>query len=123
MIEYAKITFLVIYFCIYGWYEANLFAKGFHPGANDVFGIISSRYHFPMFVFLVFPCIIFNYGWLFPALLIIEDQSYFIFEPRDELDSEDWIAKILGGNHILGQFIPNLYFLLIVVSLALYTVS
>jgi len=120
--EIFTILFLVIYNIIYGYFESNLFARGFHPGKNDLFGTISSQYHLPMLLWLGTPALLLGYLYLIPALLVVEDQSYFLFEVRDELDSEDWIARMFGYQKILGLIIPNAYYLLLISSLTLWAI-
>jgi hypothetical protein len=115
-----SILFLVTFYVIYGYFEANLFSRGFHSGKNDIFGIINSHYHLPMFVFLATPTVLLGFWYLIPTLLIVEDQSYFLFELRDELDPEDWIARLLGSQRILGVLIPNIYFALLGSSIVLF---
>ncbi len=118
--EILKIAFLTLFNALYGYFESNLFSRGFHPGSNDIFHLISSRYHLPMLVFLSTPAILLGYFYLIPALLIIEDQFYFLFEVRDELDEEDWIAKILGSWKILNTIIPKVYGALIILSILMF---
>ena len=72
-----------------------------------------------MFLFLITPMIFIGYIWLFPILLIIEDQAYFQCELRDELDKDDWIAQLMGSDLILGKIIPRIYYALVAISIGL----
>lgn len=104
---------------LYGYIEQHIYSQGYRDYTYHLFGKLSLRYHVPMLAMWACICQLAGHLWFFPAFAVIEDLSYFAFDPTDALDKDDWVNFGLGGLGLFGRWVPTVHLVGIVLSIIL----
>lgn len=108
---------------LWGYVEQHVYRQGYQDKTFHLFGKLSVRYHLPTWGMWAAINYLAGYWWFTPAFAMIEDMSYFFFDPTDELDKDDWINMGLGGVSISGVWIPTMYIIAIAVTVVLFLIK
>jgi hypothetical protein len=102
-----------------GYLEQQAYNHNYRDNGWHLFGWLNPRHHIPMVLGIAIACTAAGVWWFTPLFLVFEDAAYFLFNPNDDLDPHDWIARGLGGFSIAKYFIPWIYVVGIGVTLIL----
>lgn len=108
---YKAIIFSIVYGCL----EARIMSQGFRTQKPRLFGQFAIYHGLMLLMFLV---VVWPYWWYPLFMAIVQDRFYFVFKKDDTLSPEDWVNWKLGGFYIGKQWIPNIYW----ISLVIYVV-
>ena len=114
---------LILLAILWGHREQHIYRHGYKDTTYHLFGKLSVRYHFNLWISWSLICYALGYWYLTPLFAMIEDMAYFAFHPDDTLDSGDWINMGMGGVNILGKWIPFVYVIAVLSTYLLYRIS
>lgn len=117
--EYVSLILLAMWS---GYMEQIVYRGGYHGFGKKVL-MFHRNYHLPLFAGWLYLCWIHGAVWFIGIFIVIEDWSWFMFHPRDELDPGDWVSKPLGGFWVKQAWIPFAYLVWGVTSGILYFIT
>lgn len=107
--SWSQIGWMTLLALTVGYLEQQVYNHEYKDRGWHVFGWLNPRHHIPMVLGIAIACIAARVWWFTPMFLVIEDAAYFLFNPNDDLDPHDWIARGLKGFTIAKYFIPWIY--------------
>ncbi len=86
--------------------------QGFRTQKPRLFGQFA-LYHIGLLA--MFATVVYPYLHHILLMWVIQDRFFFAFKKGDTLGPEDWVNWGFGGFYVLGQWIPNLYWISLVI--------
>ncbi len=105
---------------LYGYLEAWARQSGNLSGHKVFFGQFGLYHLCMLFMFVFYNLLVgewFNINWMhafafMPLTVLVQDYSYFLFHPTDNLDENDWVNWHFGGFKLDRHWVPTIYVIL-----------
>ena len=114
---------LLVLAILAGHIEYIIYRDGFRSTGRRWFGLFTTSYHIPTILFWWLMCTGLGYWWAIGIFAMVQDMSWYAFNPLDRIDPSDWISRKFGGFRLANFYIPYAYLVHLLISTALFAVD